>query len=114
MYERQFSSLTGYQSKSKRYLYKEQFYVHHPLLEQMIEAKLEKCLRHGHLRERHNFPNLIDKNSKVKVIEAPFILGNQKKIEVKINRNRKSTSNLHMRDTSRPKSTYTVIRSRTS
>lgn len=41
-------------------------------------------------------------------------MGNQKKIEVRINRNRKSSSNLHMRDDPRPRTTYTVIRSRTT
>ena len=41
-------------------------------------------------------------------------MGNQKKIEVRINRNRKSTSNLQMREDQRPRTTYTVIRSRTT
>jgi hypothetical protein len=47
----------------------------------------------------------------IKVIEAPFVLGNSKKIESRL-KNKNST--LNSRAFSRPKTTNTVIRSRTS
>ena len=67
-------------STSRRDLVKQNFYIYHPLLEQIIEAKLEKCLKYGQLRERNNFFNTNNRKGSVKVIEAPCIMGNQKKI----------------------------------
>jgi hypothetical protein len=68
-------------STSRRDLVKQNFYVHHPLLEQIIEAKLEKCLKYGQLREKNNFLcQNINRANSVRVIEAPCIMGNQKRI----------------------------------
>jgi hypothetical protein len=44
MLGRQFDSQRTLHIRSRRDLFKQNFYVHHPLLEQIIEAKLEKCL----------------------------------------------------------------------
>lgn len=80
----------------------------------MIEAKLEKCLKYGQLRERQNFQQNYDKYGKINTVEAPCIFGNQKKIEIRLIRSRKSFTNMPTRLGSRPKTTNTVIRSRTS
>lgn len=67
-------------STARRDLIKQNFYIHHPLLEQMIEAKLEKCLKYGQLREKNHFFSQSNKPKNVRVIEAPCIMGNQKRI----------------------------------
>lgn len=54
MFEQQYRSLKTTPSQNKREFYKQNFYVHHPLLEQMISAKLEKCLKYGQIREKVN------------------------------------------------------------
>ena len=37
-------------STARRSLINQNYYVHHPLLDQIIEAKLEKCMKYGQLR----------------------------------------------------------------
>jgi len=52
MFERQFSSQKL--SVNRREFFKQIFYVHHPLLEQIIDAKFEKCLKYGQIRDNKN------------------------------------------------------------
>lgn len=35
---------------NKKDFYQQDFYIHHPLLDLIIESKLEKCLKYGQVR----------------------------------------------------------------
>ena len=69
-------------------------------------------MKYGQVRER-NDKQKIETGGKVHVVEAPCIMGNQKKIGFRMNR-RKSLHQLQKNIEGRPKTTNTVIRSRTS
>jgi hypothetical protein len=99
--------------RNKKDYYNQMFYVHHPLLEQIISAKLEKCLKYGQVRDMLK-GKLTEKQHKFKVIEAPCVIGNTKSIEIRYNSPRKSINGYHSRMETRPKTTNTVLRSRTS
>jgi hypothetical protein len=75
---RQYSSNKMQQPKSKREYLKQNFVIHHPLLEQIMQSKLERCLRHGVVRD-HQKNNIISNNN-AHVIEAPCIMGKLKRI----------------------------------
>lgn len=71
-------------------------------------------MKYGQLRESN--PNR-EKNTKqgaVHVIEAPCIMGNQKRIQLRLHTSRKSQHNLFTKEEKRPKTSNTVIRSRTT
>jgi len=38
-------------SINKRDFYKQDFYIHHPLFDRIIEQKLQSCLRYGQTRD---------------------------------------------------------------
>jgi hypothetical protein len=97
---------------NKRNFYQQEFFIHHPLLDRIIEAKLQKCLKYGQAREVFVGSKMLSSRENVHVIEAPFVAGSIKKLELK-NRSRKIISGLQA-SISRPKTTNTVIRSRTS
>ncbi len=114
MLEKQYRSLRTTPSSNKRDLLKQNFYVHQPLLEHIIQLKLEKCLKYGHLRERSQNLCKPNKNEKVHVVEAPCILGNSKKIEIRFSSSKKSLRTPRTKEETRPKTSNTVIRSRTT
>ena len=59
MFNQPFRSIKTTPSQTKREFYKQDFHVHHPLLEQIISAKLEKCLKYGQVRDKVNTFNKI-------------------------------------------------------
>lgn len=61
MLDKEYRSLKTLPPRTKREFYKQQFEIRQPLLEQIIQAKLEKCMKYGQLRET-NFNR--EKNSK--------------------------------------------------
>lgn len=97
----------------RRQFFEQDFYIHHPLLDRIIESKLQKCLKYGQVREFVLGTKTIARKSNVQVIEAPIITGSAKKIEFKLKKNCKN-NNGYEAGFLRPKTTNTVIRSRTS
>lgn len=97
----------------KRQFFEQDFYIHHPLLDRIIESKLQKCLKYGQVREFVLGTKTIARKRNVQVIEAPIITGSAKKIEFKSRKNGKSSNGFET-GSDRPKTTNTVIRSRTS
>ena len=97
----------------KRQFFEQDFYIHHPLLDKIIESKLQRCLKYGQVREFVLGTKTIERKRNVQVIEAPIITGSAKKIELKLRKSGKSSIGYET-GFERPKTTNTVIRSRTS
>jgi hypothetical protein len=103
-------------SKVNRNQYLNQdFVIYHPFFEAMMERKMQISIKHG------NLTNLVHKNlrnnsNNAMFIEAPCIMGNSKKIEIRVQTVRRNGSynQNSVRNNLRPKTTNTVIRSRTS
>lgn len=80
MYSKQYHTLKTTPTSSKKNLLQQNYYIHHPLLEQIISTKLEKCMKYGQVREKQQFLTIGQPHNKVKVIEAPCIMGNSKRL----------------------------------
>lgn len=68
MLEKEYRSLKTLPPRTKREFYRQQFEIRQPLLEQIIQAKLEKCMKYGQLREANINRDKNSKQDKIHVI----------------------------------------------